>query len=226
MLLDVGEAAGASYPYGSVHSPNLKALDPMRFEHSISLSLRCLLVGSLCVSITTFPQILQAQMPEGRALCELATSGGATPPQYCAPLIPGKAAGDARGLMMLNLATSPFGVTVTADGRYIYDVRLRILGLERSPGVFYVVWAITPDLDKRKKLALVDDESTASGRLDWNRFMVVVTAETSPDLDTWQGPILFTAASPSGKMQTMAGEEILWNNELPVGTRYCLIHDC
>ena len=128
--------------------------------------------------------------------------------------------------MLLYQAPSPFGVSVSEDGRYIYDVGLLIRGLRTRPDRTYVVWAITPDMENRRKLGVWVPGSTTVGRVDWNRFMIVVTAEPSPDTDAWQGPILFSASSPSGKMQTMAGEEILWNNELPVGTRYCLVHDC
>ena len=186
----------------------------------------CLLAGSLYLICALIPSPLSAQAAKGQPRCRPATAEAAAPPQHCLLLIPSRAAGAARGIAKLTLANSPFGVTVTEDGRYIYDIRLEIRGLEVTPDVAYVVWAVTPTLDKRKKLGVVAEDLTSYGQVDWNRFMVVVTAETSPDVEEWAGPILFTAASPSGKMQTMAGEEIFWNNELPVGTRYCLVNDC
>lgn len=186
----------------------------------------CLLAGSFYLICALLPSALPAQAAKGQPRCQPATPDADAPPQHCLLLIPSAAAGAARGLAKLTLATSPFGVTVTEDGRYVYDIRLEIRGLEIRPDVTYVVWAVTPTLDRRKKLGVVAEDLTAYGQVDWNRFMVVVTAETSPDVEEWQGPILFSAASPSGKMQTMAGEEIFWNNELPVGTRYCLVNDC
>ena len=183
------------------------------------------LAPSLYLYVLTLllPSALMSPAPP--PACPEATAS-TSPAQICQPLIPVKAAGAAIGRMHLRRAVSPFGAMVTEDGRYRYDVRLEIRNLDLDPDLYYLVWAITPDLDQRKKLGLLAQDLTARGQVDWNRFMVVVTVERSADVETWSGPILFSASSPSGKMQTMAGEEILWNNELPVGTRYCMVNAC
>ncbi|MGD2070011.1 MAG: hypothetical protein PVI57_15165, partial [Gemmatimonadota bacterium] len=45
------------------------------------------------------------------------------------------------------------------------------------------------------------------GRVEWNKFLVVITLETvdDPSADAWSGPIALRGMSRSGKMHTMAG---------------------
>jgi len=51
------------------------------------------------------------------------------------------------------------------------------------------------------------DDLQASGSVSWNKFIVVVTLESSddPDQTMWTGPIVFRGASRSGMMHTMVG---------------------
>lgn len=112
------------------------------------------------------------------------------------------------GWMELTFARSPYGVTVSRDGRYVYDVVLGVRSERTVEGRTLVAWATTRDLDEVRKLGVLDEGSRVSGQVDWNKFLVLVTAERSPDVETWQGPILLTGMSPSGKMHTMAGHGI------------------
>lgn len=150
----------------------------------------------------------------------------ADPAPHCLVLIPTDAAGDARGIVKLYLAQSPFGLPVSADGHTIYDIRVELTGLDRQPDRSYIAWVTTTDLKERAKLGVIGSDLTARGRAAWNRFMVVVSEESTPDVDTWTGPILFSASSPSGWLSTMMGEPISGNNELPVQSRYCLVNKC
>ncbi len=145
---------------------------------------------------------------------------------YCSVLIPTPAAQGASGLMRLYLAPTPFGVPVTEDGRIIHVIRLELNNLKRLPGRHYVAWVATPDLDERRRLGLIGDDLQLSGVTDWNRFLVVVTAEAAAEVRSWTGPVLLSASSPSGWLTTMAGEEIFGNNELPVQSQYCLVNKC
>ncbi|MFQ5691032.1 MAG: hypothetical protein ACE5HQ_12260 [Gemmatimonadota bacterium] len=111
----------------------------------------------------------------------------------------------AAGYMELFVAPSPFGITVSRDGRYLYDVAIRVETLRRRPGRSYVAWAATPELDQVKKLGVVDGSGPVIARVDWNKFLVLVTAEISADGERWEGPVLLTARSPSGLMHTMRG---------------------
>lgn len=145
---------------------------------------------------------------------------------YCSLLIPTPAAQGATGVMRLYLAPTPFGVPVTEDGRIIHVIRLELNNLKRLPGRHYVAWVATPELDQRRRLGLIGDDLQVSGLTDWNRFLVVVTAEPSAEAESWSGPVLFSASSPSGWLTTMGGEAIFGNNELPVQSQYCLVNKC
>lgn len=167
---------------------------------------------------------LAAQQPADA--CDTSTLTSLARIPNCIRLIPTRHDADAGGVVVMSFAPSPFTVAVTADGRAIYDLEVRTTGLEPRPGVTYVAWATTPDLSERLRLGALGADSAVTGRVAWNKFLVLVTAESSDEGETWTGPVLLTGVSPSGRLQTMAGEEIFGNNESPVGSRYCLVNKC
>lgn len=128
----------------------------------------------------------------------------AGPDPFEVVLVPTAHANGAGGRAALRFAPSPFGVSVSADGHHLYDIRLETTGL-RAAGRTLVVWAATPELDRVQKLGTLDDRGSLEGRLAFNKFLVFVTAEESADVETWAGPILLRGISPSGRMHTMAG---------------------
>jgi hypothetical protein len=107
--------------------------------------------------------------------------------------------------MVLLMSRSPFGVSVEANGSYAYDVTVEVAQLRRLPGYSHVVWAATPELDQVAKLGFLGESSRVTGSVSWNKFLVFVSREVSPDVEVWAGPILLTGLSPSGRMHTMAG---------------------
>lgn len=110
------------------------------------------------------------------------------------------------GTVELRMADSPYGVTVSSDGRYVTDVRVTLERLRPWSDRSYVVWATTPDLDEAAKIGVVDGTAgRAHGTVAWNQFLVFVTLERDPAVESWTGPIVLTAMSPSGKMHTKAG---------------------
>lgn len=114
----------------------------------------------------------------------------------------------AAGYLELAMAPSPFGVSVSPDGRYLYDVTIGVERLRRRPGVIYVAWASTPELDRVVNLGALGEDGIVRGRVGWNKFLVLVTAEAAADGERWEGPILLTGTSPSGLMHTMRGHGI------------------
>ncbi len=112
-----------------------------------------------------------------------------------------KAAGSAR----LVFADSPFGIAVTADGHARYDARITAADLPTpstlGPYAAYVAWAVTPDLAKWERLGAVHNGTSTVGSVDFNKFLLVVTAEASPSPDTHAGPIVLHGTSPSGWLQ-------------------------
>jgi hypothetical protein len=126
------------------------------------------------------------------------------PDPYEIVLVPTAHANGATGRAALRFAPSPFGVTVSPDGHHLYEMRLETAGL-RADGRALVVWAATPELDRVSRLGTLDANGTLDGTLAFNKFLVFVTAEESPDVERWAGPILLRGISPSGRMHTMAG---------------------
>lgn len=110
-----------------------------------------------------------------------------------------------RGSMTLAQPSSPFGILVDVDGHQTYRVTVQIDQLRRRSGTSYVAWVATPELDKHVRLEAIDGSDRFEGSIGWNQFLVFVSEEASPDVEKWDGPILLTGLSPSGRMHTMAG---------------------
>lgn len=165
----------------------------------------------------------RAQLPDP---CGPGSPAARTRSLNCLPLIPTDHSDGTIGVVQLRLAPSPFGVTVTPDGRYRYDVRVELARAAAGRGRVYVAWAVTPDLSQRKRIGVVGPDGSTAGQVDWNKFLILVTAEPSADVQTWSDPILMTAMSPSGRLETMAGEAIFGNNERPIQKRHCLLNKC
>jgi hypothetical protein len=102
------------------------------------------------------------------------------------------ATGRATGVGEVTFASSPFGVALSPDGSYHYQVRIRLSGMKAPP---------------QGTLGALDDRLTTTGPVDWNKFLLVVTLEETddPSATAWSGPIVLRGMSRSGMMHTMAG---------------------
>lgn len=133
----------------------------------------------------------------------------------------------ASGIAVLTRSQSPFGMSLTPDGHLRYDVHLRVSGLPADPHVYdgattYVAWATVPDLSLARRLGPVAADGSSSGEVDWNKFIVLVTAEKAaaqpgakPAAEPhWSGTILLKGVSPSTWMQRY-GSHILNNGGNP-----------
>jgi hypothetical protein len=120
-----------------------------------------------------------------------------------------EATSDARGatgVAVLTRTPSPFGMSLSADGHVMYDVRLQVSGLPADPHVYdgassYVAWATVPDLSIARRLGPVGTDGSAAGHVEWNKFIVLVTADKPGVAPHWTGAILLKGASPSTWMQ-------------------------
>jgi len=117
------------------------------------------------------------------------------------------ATGRATGVGEVTFASSPFGVALSPDGSYHYDVRIRLQGMKVPPQGTLVAWATTTEVDQVRRLGALDERLTTTGSVDWNKFLLVVTLEASDDpaATAWTGPIVLRGMSRSGMMHTMAG---------------------
>lgn len=135
---------------------------------------------------------------------------------YEFPLRATNKARGASGTGYLRVAPSPFDVAVTSTGKLIYDLEISISGLlpASSLGTYktYIAWITTPKLDRTEKLGVV----SASGKLkatvfSMNKFILIISAESSADSKERSGPIVLRGISPSGLLETFQSHE-LFNN--------------
>ena len=113
---------------------------------------------------------------------------------------------NARGTARLVFADSPFGVAVTADGHASYDVRLDLSGLPEpsalGPYTAYVAWGVTTDLKQWRRLGPVGNGASTVGTVDFNKFLIVVAAESDSAATKHAGAVAMSGTSPSGWLQT------------------------
>ncbi|MDE2793558.1 MAG: hypothetical protein OXL34_01965 [Gemmatimonadota bacterium] len=136
--------------------------------------------------------------------------GAQGPEYYQFPMVSTKrvpGTGNATGVGEVAFAQSPFGVALAGDGSYDYDFTVRFERLRPPRSGTYVVWATTPELDQVVLAGELADPASFSGKVAWNKFLVVVTLEPAfdPDATMWTGPIVIRGMSRSGMMHTMAG---------------------
>lgn len=100
---------------------------------------------------------------------------------------------------------SPFSVSVSAAGYYVYDLQVVAEGLPRLPGKEYVLWITSPDLQQIDRVGpLVDGRAATT--VVMNKYLVVLTLEPADHgASTWSGPVVMRGMSRSGLMHTMAG---------------------
>jgi hypothetical protein len=133
------------------------------------------------------------------------------PPEYYKiDLVPTRrvpAARRAVGVGHVTFAASPFGIALSPEGHYVYDLSITIDNLKPPPEGVYVAWISTPNLDQIKRLGALDDAMAIRGTVTWNKYLVIITLEPSDDASSkrWQGPVVLRGMSRSGLMHTMAG---------------------
>ncbi len=121
------------------------------------------------------------------------------------PLSGTQSAPGSRGSMTLTQPGSPFEITVDEGGFQTFDIEIQVDRMRRRHGAVYVAWAAKPELDEWMQLGTLSEENRLEARVAWNQFLVFVSEEASADVERWQGPIMLTGLSPSGRLHTMAG---------------------
>ena len=134
---------------------------------------------------------------------------------YDIPLFPTPTAPGASGSARLVFAESPFGITVTEDGRARYNIRVTAAGLPAPSTLgaysMYVAWAASPDLAQWVRLGSVENGTTTVGTVALNKFLVVVSAESSLTNVTQAGPTVLHGTSPSGYLQSFLSHPLFRN---------------
>ena len=135
-------------------------------------------------------------------------------------LRPTTAAPSASGVALLSPARSPFGLALTRDGRVIFDLSFTATGLPAPStlGRFdsYVLWAARDDLGEMQKLGVVKSGQSVTSRVSYNKFLIVVTAESgaASAANKWTGPIVLRGFAPSALLENFSGKT-MFNGGMP-----------
>lgn len=152
------------------------------------------------------------------ALCLLLTPAARRPLLYRIDLQPTDVGGGARAVARLTMASSPFGISLTPDGHFLYDVDLRATGLRpastRGAYTTYVAWATDDNLSAVKRLGEVRDGQPITGQVDYNKFILLITAERTAGGTHWQGPVVLRGLSASMYLDNFSGKTF-FNNGVP-----------
>ena len=137
------------------------------------------------------------------------------PPYYAFELVTTKnipGTGLATGTVEASVSgDSPFSIQLSADGSYAYDLHISLDRMRVPRQGQLVAWVTTAEIDHIERMGALDEYLQTSGRVDWNKYIVVITLEPSddPDQDMWTGPIVMRGMSRSGMMHTMVGHGAL-----------------
>ncbi len=139
-------------------------------------------------------------------LALLAFTQAGHPDIYSIDLVPTPDLRNVAGTVELGRARTPFGIAVTAEGHHRYQLSISVSGLPdpRSLGVYatYVAWVTTPLMHPLIKLGEVQNgDNDDLGRVELNQFVVLVSAEASPDVVTREGRLVLRGRSPSMNIQ-------------------------
>ncbi len=132
------------------------------------------------------------------------------PALYAIPLLPDQGMSGS-GVATLVPAPSPFGITVTPDGHPIFDVTVTVQNLappQTNGGTQYVAWATTQDLTDADRIGVIGREQKAVGKVAWNKYIVLVTAEGATVPDHWKGTVVLRGFSPATYLTNYASHPL------------------
>ncbi|HKP14770.1 MAG TPA: multicopper oxidase domain-containing protein, partial [Gemmatimonadaceae bacterium] len=124
---------------------------------------------------------------------------------YCIELISAPGVERASGRVALGFDAGPFTVAATAEGalRYTPTITLAQLPAPSSLGAYavYVVWAATPSMDRVRRLGVAAEGRTRLDTIDFDKFVILVSAERSATVREPSGRIVLRGMSPSTRLQ-------------------------
>ena len=192
-----------------IASNSVEQSSPSRSESARGAA-RMRLAGISCLLFALGPY--QPPAPSHEAL-ETTARCVVRPPLYRIELLATERVVGATGVAWLRPPRSAFGVSVSEDGSFVYDVEVTTSGLPApatlGPYRVYVAWVATPNLDQVKRLDAIAAGKPASGQVAWNKFMVFVTAEASAAGQRWAGPIVLRGMSASGYLQNFSSHPLV-----------------
>ena len=139
--------------------------------------------------------------------CGAAFEGERAPSRdlYCIDLIAPPGIQGVSGVVELSPLPSPFTAGVTRDGRLTYQPRLTLSGLPEpsSLGDFntFVAWAADPTMYPIVKLGEVGNGTWSLLPIDLNKFVILISAEYSANVEEREGRLVLREQSASARMQ-------------------------
>ncbi len=182
---------------------------PMLLQRAFPVGPLAALALCLAASAALAPTVAVGQPPSDPGLVRCPTldprGPAADPDLYCIELVHAPDFPGVSGHVALTPPPSPFGASVTAAGSHRFDLTLHAAGLP-DPGALgdytgYVAWATTPLLRPVVNLGPVANGGTPLGPVDLDKFLVLVTAEASPDGASWAGRIVLRGISAGMRME-------------------------
>ena len=137
--------------------------------------------------------------------CMRDSIGAPSPTSYCIELIPVPALRGASGTAELRRVPGPFGTAVSREGAHLHDIVFELRGLP-APATLgdyttFVAWATSPMLDRTVRLGPVTNGRTLAGRVGLDQFILMVSAESGPEVAERRGPLVVRGMSPAMVMQ-------------------------
>lgn len=124
---------------------------------------------------------------------------------FCIDLFSTARSRGAAGVIAITRPWSPFGVTVTPEGRHRHELTAWIAGLPNpsalGPYATYVAWAAPLALYPVIRLGEVRNGKNTLGEVSFTKYLVMVTAEASADAPERTGPLVLRGRSPSARME-------------------------
>lgn len=130
--------------------------------------------------------------------------GGASSDLYCMDLVATPGVDNVHARVILNQVASPFGIAVNADGHHVYGLTFTIDGLPDPTTLgdysTYVAWLTTPLLYPTLKLGEVHNGTFQTQDIDYDKFLILISAEKSGDAEEREGRLVLRGGSPSTRM--------------------------
>jgi FtsP/CotA-like multicopper oxidase with cupredoxin domain len=166
------------------------------------------LIATLTAAIAAIasPTHARASQTNPASACAQSTHiGTASPDLYCVDLVPTPGLDGITAHVALTSVPSPFGVAVNQNGNHLYGLTFDITGLP-DPATLgdytsYVAWVTTPLLFPTRKLGVVGNGTTVFDTIDFDQFLILVSAEANGNLDEREGRLVLRGGSPSTRMQ-------------------------
>ena len=175
-------------------------LGKMKADRSHGTRLR---LGALLVSLAA-GAVVDAGAQQ-RPCESVGTAPGPSRDLYCIELVPAPGLEHLRATVELSYVATPFTIAVTRDGvpRYRPILTTSELPAPSTLGNFthYVAWAMTPDMRRTVRLGTVTAERTILRDVEFEKFVVLITAERDTSVAEPIGRIVLRAQSPSTRLQ-------------------------